>query len=414
MASIKMSRNAGVYTGCWDIRRLVGQNQGKMSSGARLPGKVVPWTCQQEWIYAKDCLYGADNNSMDTDTESRIRKGLDLLKVWTFRGMIPTAVEATGNLLFLQLRLRRLLAKLDAKQIMHDDDGWEVQALRLAITMALVRFVNEMVDPLQKGTYAQPITKLAEQIGLPRNLVDLRHDGTHDELPSLGILELALAQSLAWLKENYWDPSAQQDEILLEKCTDILARLKEQLRNDNEKKQSPQKQTSKMLNGIEHLQVSRQVQRIFSRALAEFCKQEAFEGNVLFQNVMECLSSWTRSFAAVLHEYIMEAKVELSSDYLYAISDCIPDSLKTRTTERPASGLLNKLLAPKPPVDNAVTSTDSLLDETALMLRKLEERRQQKKARIEEPAKTGLPEWRLVEDWVPVELGAPIDFRHFL
>jgi hypothetical protein len=116
-----------------------------------------------------------------------------------------------------------------------------------------------------------------------------------------------------------------------------------------------------------------------------------------------------------LHDYIAEVKVELPSEYLHAISDCIPDSMKWQATERPASSLLSKLLSPKNPVttDN---STDSLLDETAFMLRRLEERRQQKKARLEaeESPKTSLPEWRLAEDWLPVELGAPIDFRHFL
>lgn len=197
-----------------------------MSSGARQPGKVVPWTGFGEWAFVKDCLY-ADLD--DPGFESLQRKGIAFVRMWAFRGKIPTAVEATGN--FVSLRLRLLYFKrggcVGFEGIGVDES--EMQVLRLAMTMALVRFVNEMVDPLQKGTYAQPITKLAEQIGLPRNLVDLRHEGTHDELPSVGVLELAIEQAMAWLRQTYWEPLLNSDKFLLDKCRQALERLAQQL-----------------------------------------------------------------------------------------------------------------------------------------------------------------------------------------
>ena len=57
--------------------------------------------------------------------------------------------------------------------------------------MALVRMVNGLVDPLQLGVYARPISSIATQIGLPMWLVELRHSATHEELPSLEVLRTA-------------------------------------------------------------------------------------------------------------------------------------------------------------------------------------------------------------------------------
>jgi ribosomal biogenesis protein LAS1 len=48
------------------------------------------------------------------------------------------------------------------------------------------------------------IAAIAERIGLPRWLVDVRHETTHMQLPSLAALRLAASQCLDWLNLNYW------------------------------------------------------------------------------------------------------------------------------------------------------------------------------------------------------------------
>ena len=50
--------------------------------------------------------------------------------------------------------------------------------------------------------------------GLPRVLVDIRHEATHNELPSLALLRLAAGRALDWLRVNYWQ--AQADHIAAE------------------------------------------------------------------------------------------------------------------------------------------------------------------------------------------------------
>ena len=62
------------------------------------------------------------------------------------------------------------------------------QSIRQDYSAALIRTVNGVVDPLQVGFYARSIASIASQVGLPAWLVELRHAGTHEELPPLQLL----------------------------------------------------------------------------------------------------------------------------------------------------------------------------------------------------------------------------------
>lgn len=312
-----------------------------MTSGARHPGRVVPWTCQEEWEFVMAALYA--------EGEAAVQEGCRFVRMWEHRGRIPTAVEATGNLALMRLQLARAA-----------EAGEDLHVLRLAATMALVRFVNEMVDPGQKGAYAQPITRLAEQIGLPRTLVDLRHSGTHDELPSVGVLQLAIEQALAWLLAAYWRPAAAWEGAVRDKCRRVLAlitaELGEPVPGAEPAAAAEQKRgrvVAKHLNTIDHLEVSRQIQAIFAAALQahphpETCRLAA-----------ACLGQWTRGAFA----------------------------------------------APAGPPAAAAVSTGGLLDETEAVLRRLQERKRPRAA----------PQgWHRAAGWEPCDLGAPISFRQYV
>ena len=47
--------------------------------------------------------------------------------------------------------------------------------------------------------------------GLPRLLVDVRHEASHNDMPSLSLLRLAAAQALDWLQAAYWQ--RQQEHL---------------------------------------------------------------------------------------------------------------------------------------------------------------------------------------------------------
>lgn len=72
--------------------------------------------------------------------------------------------------------------------------------------MVVVRAVNGLVDCNQQGVFASSVLSLAERIGLPAWIVELRHDSTHNQLPSLSVLRSAARYLLTWFRLNYWDP----------------------------------------------------------------------------------------------------------------------------------------------------------------------------------------------------------------
>jgi len=91
--------------------------------------RVVCWLNREEWLQIYEYLY-SDNVELK-------RKGLDRVLAWKSRsgGKLPLAVESTADL---------ALAYLDTCS------SFTVHK-QLAVSMALVRFVNGMVDMNQKG-----------------------------------------------------------------------------------------------------------------------------------------------------------------------------------------------------------------------------------------------------------------------
>ncbi|GAA6025862.1 hypothetical protein JCM10207_003236 [Rhodosporidiobolus poonsookiae] len=158
---------------------------------ALLPRRTA-WTTPAELhlVYSRLFLSGGDLVQQ--------HDGLARIKVWIARGYCPHAVESTANLLELILA--------DSGPSTSSSRSPSPGELRLSYSMAIIRFVNSLVDPLQTTYYARSIASLAAQLGLPLWFVELRHQATHEELPALGVLRNAARQALDWLYSSYWSP----------------------------------------------------------------------------------------------------------------------------------------------------------------------------------------------------------------
>ena len=85
------------------------------------------------------------------------------------------------------------------------------------MTLALIRFVNSLLDPLQKRDKSLPLTVLATTAGLPRVFVEIRHWGTHESnLPGAEVLRDFGIRALEWLWHNYWNKEEQQTNVISE------------------------------------------------------------------------------------------------------------------------------------------------------------------------------------------------------
>jgi ribosomal biogenesis protein LAS1 len=82
----------------------------------------------------------------------------------------------------------------------------QAHATRLSYAMSLVRFVNGMVDPLQTGPFARPISHLAATLQIPPSLISLRHRATHEDLPPIEALHASVHLALDYLHGSAFVP----------------------------------------------------------------------------------------------------------------------------------------------------------------------------------------------------------------
>ncbi|KAL7423076.1 rRNA-processing protein las1 [Cryptotrichosporon argae] len=135
----------------------------------------VPWASKYEIAELDAMIY-----SPSATAETR-RAALSRMAVYISQPSCPAFIH--------------LLHALVGADLLEADEG----ATRLACAMAVVRFVNGLVDPLQTGPYARPISHLAAQLGLPPSLVALRHRATHEDVPPLSLLRPALVAALDYI-----------------------------------------------------------------------------------------------------------------------------------------------------------------------------------------------------------------------
>ncbi|KAI9179031.1 rRNA-processing protein las1 [Blastocladiella emersonii ATCC 22665] len=175
--------------------------------GPRPTLRLVPWVDDDEWAETRDWLYSHTDPALQW-------RGVGRCKVWLSRGRVPQSAQATGALLEVALR--------DASGALHESE------LRALYSLAVLRFVNGLVDLEQKRAFAMPITGIAGRLGLPHDLVDLRHQATHGAVPSLGVLRRACADSLAWLWERYWNVQTNRLAEARDEVNDALTAYKKQ------------------------------------------------------------------------------------------------------------------------------------------------------------------------------------------
>jgi hypothetical protein len=75
------------------------------------------------------------------------------------------------------------------------------------------RFVTGLLDGYQDKKHKLSMFSIAKNIGLPATFVELRHQCTHEELPSLGKLRGACERSLEWIWRQYWSSLEGKDKL---------------------------------------------------------------------------------------------------------------------------------------------------------------------------------------------------------
>jgi ribosomal biogenesis protein LAS1 len=85
------------------------------------------------------------------------------------------------------------------------------------------RFVTGLLDSHQDKRRKLSMYSIAKTIGLPATYVELRHQATHEELPSLSKLRTASRKALRWIWDYYWD--SLSGEVSKIKCKTLIWEL---------------------------------------------------------------------------------------------------------------------------------------------------------------------------------------------
>uniref|UniRef100_A0AAY4EIS2 Ribosomal biogenesis protein LAS1L n=1 Tax=Denticeps clupeoides TaxID=299321 RepID=A0AAY4EIS2_9TELE len=141
---------------------------------------VVAWMNKAEWDEVLDFLFSKDPQLQ--------KHALHRISAWKVRfgHGTPVAVESTADLVRCQV--------LDRSGRLESDE------LVLLYGMALVRFVNLITERKQKGV-ARPLRRLLK---IPEWIVNLRHELTHQRLPTLKSCREGCRFVLDWLLQEYW------------------------------------------------------------------------------------------------------------------------------------------------------------------------------------------------------------------
>ena len=177
---------------------------------------------------------GKENN--EEFEEKNKRRALEIVQMWRVRGRVPLAIDAHAQIVELQLMDEEVMREKKRRR--------NESTLRLSYAMTLTRLVNGICDPSQKGKFAVSVQTLATQLNVPRTLVDIRHDSTHNQLPSIQRLRKASEDAIGWLDANYWERQKRKLEHVTEEMRLVIRAMVECERGQNVKKSKDESNSS--------------------------------------------------------------------------------------------------------------------------------------------------------------------------
>ncbi|KAM4096421.1 hypothetical protein ACJW30_08G103700 [Castanea mollissima] len=173
------------------------------ASSSSYSHKLVPWLSWDEWLFVKDCLF---SNSPDS-----VATAFRRISAWRSRGCLPVAIEVTASIIEIQQKdphFRENQSNGASDNFRVDQTSYvplSEDMLAMLYCMAIIRLVNGVVEKTRKKTEVS-LAVAADAIGIPRMLIDIRHEGSHRELPALQIVRSASLKALDWLIAYYWEP----------------------------------------------------------------------------------------------------------------------------------------------------------------------------------------------------------------
>ncbi|KAF3064157.1 putative hydroxyacylglutathione hydrolase C13B11.03c [Daldinia childiae] len=234
----------------------------------------TPWRDRSELLRVRQQFYPAGTGSTadSRDEERSGEKGraeeaakqhaVSRVSMWMQRGGCPHLVESTA------LLVAALLSDV------RETRATSSYAIRAAYAAAFSRFVTGLLDSQQDKQRKMSMYSIAKTIGLPATFVELRHQATHEQLPSLTKLRTAAKKALVWIWDYYWknlpgeDVGAGEDKP--NACRSLLLRYlgeDETAQTKMLQKQLKQWDETVLLQNLAEIEDSSEDPKIISRCL---------------------------------------------------------------------------------------------------------------------------------------------------
>ncbi|KAL3035633.1 hypothetical protein AAZX31_02G262200 [Glycine max] len=254
--------------------------------------RLVPWLNWDEWLFVKHALF--------SDSPHSVSSALKRISAWRSRGSLPVLIEVTASIIEIQLKDPFF------RQDESNDASLSEEMLAMLYCMAIMRLVNGVVEKTRKKEVTS-IAVAADAIGIPRMLIDIRHEGSHRELPSLKIVRSASVKALDWLKSYYWEPQSKAIPFHGEGIANVKKEIK-----------------SKIRELAICLKVNGSAQSSSSLLKAKRSKKQITK---ILKYVLQLYSSFSSEIVSVLLEYLLKA---LSSSELEENADGASIGLTTQ------------------------------------------------------------------------------------
>ncbi|KAI6383665.1 hypothetical protein MCOR25_000114 [Pyricularia grisea] len=148
------------------------------------------------------------SSSSSSSSRRDKKSAVSRVSMWMQRGGCPHMVESTALLIAAMIADEESMLLTSGKDATDSNSSY---AVRASYSAAFSRFVTGLLDSHQDKAHKMSMYSVAKTIGLPATFVELRHQATHEQLPSLTRLRAGAQAGLVWIWDYYWKQLSATD-----------------------------------------------------------------------------------------------------------------------------------------------------------------------------------------------------------
>ncbi|GJV94162.1 ribosomal biogenesis protein LAS1L-like protein isoform X2 [Tanacetum coccineum] len=118
------------------------------------------------------------------ETSLQNGSGCKRVSTWRSRGCLPILIEATASIAEIQQMDSHFREASSESDLLADD------MLMMTYCMTIMRLMNDIMEKTRKKNEIS-VGEAVDVIGIPRMMIDIRHECSHHDLPSLRLVRLA-------------------------------------------------------------------------------------------------------------------------------------------------------------------------------------------------------------------------------